>query len=225
MKNLVLLSTLLAAGLAQGCIISSGDDDGGGGVSPCGDLEQGGGGCVDVFVTCPSRATEFTVSGLDGDVTEDCAEGEVAIVVDAGTYDVTVTPFDGAVPFPSRTLTVRVDDFETAILDYEISAAEMELTWTIGDSSPSLASCDSLSGEDVLLFSTIAGTADSIEATWPCIEGAGITDPMELGDYVVVVQLLDEVGDPVGDNASEARNVSLEADGQVEDLGNFNFTL
>lgn len=224
MKSLVLAATLLGAGLAQGCIISSDDDDGGGGgggdPSPCNDEELSGGpgACVQVLVDCPINATTFEVTGLGTPRSEDCSVGELPIVVSPGTYDLVVTPFDDLVEFPSRGETIDVVDDEILTVDYVIGAGEIALEWTIDGLPADDPSCTDIGGDEMTLLATFADTTEGIEFAWPCEDGSGITNPMELDDYVVSVAMVFVAGDPI---VFEPENVSLIDDGEVADLGSF----
>jgi hypothetical protein len=220
MKNLVIVSLLAAASsLSTGCIISSDDD----GSSPCGDEELNGGACLDIIVVCPPDATGFTVSGLVAAESEDCGVGEIPVLVDAGTYDLTVTPEAPDIDLASDGDTVTLGEGDTVqiVFDTWPLGGFMTMTWTIDDEDPAAGGCADLSSGGVSSLATVVGSSEAYEDLFDCEAGFGFTSETPLDDYTVVFSLLDQDDLSIADSTEQS--VSLLSEDELVDLGNFNF--
>jgi hypothetical protein len=180
------------------------------------------------IVDCPPDAANFTVSVDARPESESCDVGEIVILLDPGTYDVVVTPTSASFDFlhATDTITVSAGDTDELIFDDWPTGGFMDLDWTIDDQDPDTGGgCADLSSNGVSLVATVVGgdpADDFFDDVWPCEDGFGLTGEYPLDDYTVVFALLDENDESIADSAP--REVSLEVEDQLEDLGIFNFS-
>jgi hypothetical protein len=221
MRKLVFVSLFAAgASLATGCVAAEDDDPI---VSPCDDAELDGGACLDVIVECPPDATGFTIEDGSG-IDEDFACGDVsALLVDAGSYEIIVTPTAPDAEFLSDSGTITLAEFDVGSIEFTSWPVDgfMTLSWTIAGDAPDAASCTDVDGDSVSTLATVAGGSDAVEDLFDCTAGFGTTDGLLLGDYVVAIALLNVDEESVAD--AEPQNVTLAYEDELVDLGNFNF--
>jgi hypothetical protein len=221
MKKLAFVSLFAAgAALATGCVAAEDDDPG---VSPCDDAELDGGACLDVIVECPPDATGFTIEDGSG-IDEDFACGDYsALVVDAGSYEITVTPTGPDAEFRSDSGSITLAEFDVGSIEFTDWPVDgfLTLSWTIAGGMPDAAACTDVDGDGVSTIATLAGTDTAEEDIFDCTAGFGTTNEIPLGDYVVAIALLNTADESVAD--AEPQNVTLAFEDELVDLGNFNF--
>jgi hypothetical protein len=221
MKKLAFVSLFAAgAALATGCVAAEDDDPG---VSPCDDAELDGGACLDVIVECPPDATGFTIEDGSG-IDEDFACGDYsALVVDAGSYEIIVTPTAPDIEFRSDSGTITLAEFDVGSIEFTDWGTDgyLTLSWTIAGDMPDAAGCTDVDGDSVSTIATVSGDTEGAEDLFDCTAGFGTTDGLPLGDYVVAIALLNTDEESVAD--AEPQNVTLASEDELFDLGNFNF--
>lgn len=248
MKKLV-LGALMTAGLLQagtGCIISGDDDDGddvivddGDDVSDdvsddVGDDGTGQGILYQVTWLCPPDAVDidFTATPVGSATslktdTFACENGDVGadIFLDPGSYDIFIEPVGPIGTFAGVTDTVDGDDGDLVIRDYADfpdDAGYFFLTWQIDDDDPAVV-CPKIDSAGVGVLATLVGPGDGFDDLFNCEDGVGTTDPLPLGEYAIVVDLLGPAeDDPVYDSV-EVDGVALDFGDQLFDLDDFNF--
>jgi hypothetical protein len=80
---------------------------------------------------------------------------------------------------------------------------EIRATWMLAPAT----SCGSVSGANVEITATLAGTTSAYQASFPCTAGVGLLPLPATGTYVVVVQLLDGTGAAVEESMQQTVNV------------------
>lgn len=234
MKTLV-LSTLLTAGLLQagaGCIISGDDDDDD--VVDDGDDTGDDGGAGFLFNPtweCPADAERITFTAtpsgsstsLDPD-TFDCGAGTPDILYDAGAYTIDIQPEAEDITFLGQTDEIEGADGDRVAADYTfpVGVGFFELTWTIDDEDPAAGGCDVIGSNGVTVLATLIGPDTATDDIFNCEDGHAITDELELGDYEVQLNVIDDVDGLIA--ASEVFPTSLLYDDQLEDLGNLSIS-
>ena len=249
MKNLTFLTALLLGGLLHttGCIITdNGDDDGtGGGLPDAGvlitpDAAVAGSSAMSVAWTldpgCPedtsaaevisqNRATDEVITDIF-----DCLDGGgTTAELPLGSYDVWVeiTNSAGDALF-AQSDAVLVDlDTDGAVENVTIPTFLVNdgffgLTWTLVDTGGNALTCAEVFSGGVDIISTNASTSEALVDVFNCEAGEGVTDPLPVSAYTIVVDVLDENDGALG--TSEARDVDITFGNELVDLGNFEFT-
>ena len=233
MKKLVMSALLIAAASqAAGCIFVSGDDDGGGGtasVSASWDVLNDGS-----PANCPAGATTAAVNAQRSTDTDpfvdlyDCSAGAgIADNLPAGDYEVWIdlTDDSGATLFAeSESFNVSLGDGENVSANFQIDAynGAFDVSWDILDSGGTDVGCAG-APNGVGILGTLSGTTEATDTRLDCAAGLdptiATTDPMALGDYVVVLSILDNANPPLSQGDSAEIQSSLDFGNQFVDLG------
>jgi hypothetical protein len=99
--------------------------------------------------------------------------------------------------------------------------AHFEMAWTLTAGANTIT-CTEAGAGGVQSLATLAGTMQGYKDIFTCADGAGTTAGLPLGDYVVVVSILEQ-GTDAELGSSMPRNASLALEGEIEDLGTFDF--
>ena len=216
MKKLVMSALLFAtAAQAAGCIFVSGDDSSGGTASVSASwtiLNDG------ASAACPPGATTANVTALrSGDSTPYvdqyfCSDGAGdANNLPAGDYTVRVdlTDDSGAdLIAQSEDANITLSDGEHASANFEIDGYNgfFDVSWTINDAGGTEVGCAGAVGQNgVSMLATLSGTQEGTDTLVNCTDGEdpaiATTDPVIVGDYVIVLSLLDQADLAIGDSA------------------------
>jgi hypothetical protein len=189
---------------------------------------------VDIFVTAdpdPAVADDETIFQYD------CVDGVTVVEkLFPGTYDVWLELLDADGTLVAQSdiqegVVLAPDELTELTFDFSVDRGKFALTWTILEAgAPS--NCANVGADDVSLLLTIADTAEGDDFIFSCDAGQGVSDPLPLEEYVIVVTLLDsglDPTDPADDEvlgASEPRpNEILKLGNDFVDLGNFTFDI
>ena len=227
--NKLALTALLSAMLLQvaGCIITTDDDPVGASFDVAWQLSDG----------CPTSDAAAEVIAQDRATNErftdiyNCVDGAgVTALLPLGDYDVWVeiTDFNGDTLLAqsnsvSASLNVDGDIVPVSIAAFPGSAGFFGLTWSlVDDSSGAALTCADVFSGGVALTATLANTTDFVDNVWDCEDGQGVTAPIALGTYTVVVSVLDESDLSLGDSVPV--DESLTFGNELVDLGNKEFS-
>lgn len=237
MKKLV-YAALLLGGLSQatGCIITSSDDDGpGGGPGGGGGDTAGLGVAWSLDPGCPAGATTIRIAADDGsgalpfeDLTDCSAEGVFDVTdLPLGTYDVWIEVIDddGALFAQSGietvVLDVRGDIVEVPEFVVLTEEAFFQVEWALFDAATEVGlTCEEAAVDNVSLTASVIPqdiNVDPFDSEWNCEDQAGITHPMPLGDYTIVMFANRPDGAALG--ATDSFEGSLVVGNEVVDLG------
>ncbi|GAB4539357.1 MAG: hypothetical protein Tsb0020_53130 [Haliangiales bacterium] len=160
----------------------------------------------------------------------DCDDfGGVTLPIEPGVYDVVVQvgvfDSDGELVelHAQSDVTTITSDYDTTTelsFLFSVDYADVALSWDVFLNGQ-LSTCDELAAAGVAVQSTPVGDMGTLfDTTIVCSEGAGVTDPMPLGEYTIAVQLvdIDDFGLP-GHEAETFPNVILDYGNEHEDLG------
>jgi hypothetical protein len=156
----------------------------------------------------------------------DCSAGiGLTDPVPAGNYTVWVNILDASNNLVAQSFAVDVglNDNQVVPLTFNIlrDEAYIAASWEIVESGTDAPlSCAEVGADGVSILATLVGPNTATEDIFDCDNGADMTDPLPLGDYEVIVYLLDDE-EVLGD--SNPRSVALDWGNQVEDLGHFIF--
>ncbi len=143
----------------------------------------------------------------------------------AANYDVWVNVYDSTDILIAQSSVIRTSiDFnnETVELDFSFpTGGYFALDWSIEDDF-SFLECGDVSADGVSLISTLASTDFAVDDIFSCNDYTAETGKLLLGDYVIVVSLLD--GETNLGN-SLPRNGSLTVGNEQVDLGTFEFVV
>ncbi|MCP4443946.1 MAG: hypothetical protein GY811_01190 [Myxococcales bacterium] len=227
--NKLALSALVIGGLFQatGCIITTddGDEYGSFDVSWSSDSECPAGASAEVF--SQDKITEQVFTDIHS-----CADGSGAAVdLPLGDYDVWVdiTSDDGDTLYAqsfAEEASIDVDG-ERVLVALDIGTGFFGLTWDLLDTqgfplgTTIEAACDEVFAGGVDIVATMASTTYALVEVFDCGEGEGVSAPLYLGDYTLVVDVLDTDDAALG--TSDPRDETLSVADAVVDLGNFEF--
>jgi hypothetical protein len=243
MKKLV-LATLMIGGLAQatGCIITSGDDDPGDGFAQFRVGWTLTAGENDNVATCPPGATTAQVvttrSGTSCNPNSpgagcfvdlfNCADGENATaLIPLGSYDVFVNITDTSTATLFAQSFVQGANLSTdgslvpVNFTFPVDGGFFELSWTLSDAGGQLSCADEEIGA-VSVLATLIDDSSFNDDIFRCEDGSAITGKQFIGDYTVVVSILDELDDSVVQDADPI-DTSIDFGNEINDLGVFNF--
>jgi len=236
MKKLV-FAALMLGGLAQatGCIITSDDDDDDVSTAQFDvhwTLTEGTSdttaACADYGIDTIQVVSEPT-SGSQYIDLYDCTDGYNSTApLPLGDYTVWVNALDSsdAMVAQSNSEAATLDlggELVTLNYDFPVDGGFFALTWNLVDSSDNALTCADVYSGGVGVLSTIVGTSDAYDDTFNCEAGQGVTDKVDIANYTVVVDILDEATPPGSLGSSEPRTVSIDYGNQLNDLGNFEF--
>lgn len=224
MKKLVIPALLLGALQSTGCIFVAGDDDGGDDVAPgdegniaaswelvAGDQNTPSG--------CPAGATTAAIiAQRSGDATPfrdlyNCEDGSgTATDLPLGDYTiwVEITDDNGTTLYArSEAVNATLDlAGETVTANFEINVDHGY--FDVSYEFPTATDCTDPDQDGVSVLSTLSGTTEGYDDVFLCTDGlapnVATTAPLPIGDYTVVVALIDGVGavlaesDPIQDS-------------------------
>jgi hypothetical protein len=227
--NKLVFAALLLGGLTQatGCIIVSDDDDETGYFNVSWNLTEGANDTT--ASTCPGDTVEVVserVGGTQFVDLYDCVDGSgETAALPLGDYNVWVNVKQGDTLMAQSFLgTASIDlDGETVPIGFDIAidGGYFGLTWSMTDDLADLT-CGDVGAGGVSVLSTLIGPNTGIDDIFDCTDGSATTPKLDLGDYTIVVSLLDAVDDSVL-GASMPRETSLDYGNELNDLGNFEF--
>tara|TARA_R110002096_G_scaffold239101_1_gene430694 strand:- start:53187 stop:53945 length:759 start_codon:yes stop_codon:yes gene_type:complete len=249
MKNLTFLTALLLGGLLHttGCIITdNGDDDDTGGRAPDAgvvitpDAAVAGNSAMSVAWTldpgCPEDTSAAEVIAQNQVTDEfftdiyDCLDGGgTTAELPLGSYDVWVeitnSAGDGLFAV-SNAVTVVLDTDgaveNVTIPTFLVNDGFFGLTWSLVDTGGTPLTCAEVFSGGVDIVSTKASTSEALVDVFDCEAGEGVTAPLPIDAYTIVVEVLNENDAALG--TSEARDVDITFGNELVDLGNFEFT-
>lgn len=225
MKKLV-LAALFIGGLSQaaGCIITTEEDD-------TGHFDLTWSLVPDCGIASTASVHSLHSNGQEFIDVYDCIDGGgLTAPLPFGNYTVWVDFLDAsnntiAQSF-SQTATIDLGGEHVALSFTSIPRDQgfFAATWTINDGTNDLA-CADVGAGGVSILSTLVGSGGTgFDDIFDCSAGTGTTAGLDIGDYVVVVSLL-ETGTDANLGSSMPRNASLLWGNQLEDLGNFEFVV
>jgi hypothetical protein len=230
MRRLV-LATMVAciATLATGCIISSDDDDDDvvdvATIRADWDFHDVSGaalGCPPGFGTAEVHGNPTGAGQAFIDL-YDCVDLTGTNEYDAVEYDVTIQITDGAGGLYASSLTQTVDiAVDNAIVseDFIDDGGRIIFDWVLVDAGNAPLTCAAIGGDKVSITSTLVGTANAVEDTFPCEDdGTGITDPILAGTYTLALDVLDASGGALGSSSTTKTNVVIEDQNGYTDIG------
>jgi hypothetical protein len=231
MRRLV-LATMVAciATLATGCIISSDDDD-----TPPDDVgfiradwtfhDVAGAslGCPAGFDTATVTATPTTAGGTPFIDLYDCVAGTGTADYDIDEYDVSIDIDNDANQLYATSLVQRVDitvNDGVVAEDFIDDGGRIIFDWVLVGAANQPLTCAGIGGDKVSITSTLVGTANAVEDTFPCEDdGTGITDPILAGTYTLALDVLDASGGALGGSSTTKTNVVIEDQNGYTDIG------
>ena len=244
MKNLTFMAALLLGGMLQtaGCIIVDDDDDnGGGGGNPAdAGIDELGTAAMSVSWTldpgCPEDTSAAEVIAQNRSTDEvfvdiyNCIDGGGQTAqLPLGSYDVWVeiTNDAGDALFAqSNAVDVSLDTdgaVETVTIpSFLVNDGFFGLTWSLVDAGGAALTCAEVFSGGVDIIATNASTSEALVDVFNCEDGAGVTSPVPVASYTIVVDVLDKSDAALG--TSVPRDEDIEFGNQLVDLGNFDFT-
>lgn len=225
--NKLAISALMVGGLLQatGCIITT--DDGGSeaaflDVAWTVDPGCPGGGAAQVVAL--NKVTNQTVTNV-----YDCIDGAgVTNPIALGDYDVWVEirSNDLTTLFAqSLAVAVTVDiDGETAIVDlpsFPLDDGFFAFTWNLTDAAGAPLTCAAAGSGGMRIGATLADTTQAEFNIYDCDAGEGVTNPLGVGLYTFVVDVMDLNDASIQSSAAEEATISF--GNELVDLGNFEF--
>lgn len=233
-KTALLCAVLTQAGTA--CIASSSSGSGEGNVDTDGtalqimwNLVEG---AANTVAECPAATARIGAEPIDdgddflGDGDEiytdfDCTSTMGTLGdMPPGTYLVWVELLDEAdeMVAQSGSQEIEIRDGEGAFLEYTLSVdhGSIGLQWRItGDTGP--LTCAEAGAVGIWVVSTREGTGEKFYDSLTCIDGAGGTRGLPIGNYEVEISLLDERNIAIGQPVS--LRAAIEFGSDYEDLG------
>lgn len=220
MKNLVLSALLVAtASQAAGCIIFT-DDPNPGTLTANLIVSSAGGG---MLTTRPGDGVRLrmTGNGLDYTGIFNARSGSVTTpdVFNGGTYTFWaeyINDFGGVTTVVDQTnsTSLTIDGDRAVDVNMAVGNGFFTYNWALeNEQGNAITQCSQVVGENgVSMRATLAGTATGGEDLFDCETGfnsqAGVTsDPLAIGDYVVVGRILNANNQPLG--TSQAVNASI----------------
>ena len=222
--NKLALSALMTCGLFQatGCIITTDDgfDSGSFSVTWGSDAECPAGAAAEIISL--NVVTQEVFSDI-----YNCTDGSgTTAALPLGDYDVfiDVTDADGTTVFGQSFLQTASLNFDGDFVsvDLDIGSGAFGLTWSMVDGVGAPLTCGDVFAGGVDIIATLASTTHALVDIFDCNAGQGVSAPLYLGDYTLVVDVLDEADGALG--TSVPRDESLVEDDELVDLGNFEFT-
>jgi hypothetical protein len=179
---------------------------------------------------CGSGVTAEVVSELEGGITYidlyDCVDGDgITAPLPAGDYLLWVNILDVGDNRIAQSFYDRVTvspNTTTVVEEFYILRDEafFYASWELVDQNDSPLTCAQFGADGVSILATLVGPNTATDDIFDCVDGEGYTEPLPLGEYEIVVYLLDDnvvLGESMGQTAS------LLWGNQVEDLGHFIF--
>ena len=230
--NKLAITALFGAVLLQaaGCIITTDDPD----------EVVGGSFNVSWSVTggCPTADAAVEVISQNRAVAADkftdiynCTDGGgVTALMPLGDYDVWVEVTDAAGTtllaqsnLAAGSLIADGDLVNVAIDPFHGDMGFFGVTWNLVDTAGTALTCAEVFSGGVDIVATVAGTSDATADLFNCEDGQGVTDPLALGTYTVVVEILDQETPPGALGISTAVDESITFGNELVDLGNKEF--
>ncbi len=218
--NKLALSALMIAGLAQatGCIITTDDDEFG---------------FFDVsWTTAGSCVTDGLATVISQNVATQerfadafaCADGAATTNgLPLGDYNVWVELSDSTgaeiVAQSTSQAGVLTFDGDRPALAFVLDTASFGFTWSFSGGG---ANCADAGADGVDIIATMANTTQAWVTIHNCTAGSATSDPLFLGTYTLIVDLLSG-DDPLGSSAP--REGTLATANELVDIGNFEFAL
>lgn len=224
--NKLAITALLVGGLFQatGCIITTEDDPEAGFFDVGWTVDPGcpAGGAAQVVAL--NRATSEMFTNVF-----DCAAGAgVTAPLSLGDYDVWVEirSNDLATLFAqSLAVTATVDlDGEVTVVDipsFLLDEGFFALTWNLTDAGGAPITCAQAGSGGMRIGATLADTTQAEFNIFDCDAGEGVTNPLAVGLYTFVVDVMDLNDASI--QSSDAEEETIEFGNQLVDLGNFEF--
>lgn len=249
MKLLALGPILIGSLLATGCIIEGSADSsddfvddiadepapedgaitatvslssfGGGAVGAC----QGGDAIRMIYTDTADNTTIELYDCTDTTITSAVlAGGDYTVLLDyvndAGTPD----PSDDLVVGTTTALPIYVDGGAAISADIELDKGFLAASWALEDQGGNPLMCSDVFGENgVSILGTLIGTGTGYESIYNCEDGNGFSEALPLGDYVVLLDVLD--GSDLSLGTSGELPASIPEGNDYDDLGLVTITI
>ncbi len=238
MKNVALGSLVfgsLVSLLGAGCVVETLED---GVIHANVTLSSAGGGAVGACQGGDALRLNYQ-DELTGDGTSElfnCTDTDLhsSGILPGGTYTVWVdyvndagTPADVTdddVVGTTSALTIDVDGDIELDINLELDHGFIAASWDLenGDGNP--VACSDVVGENgISILGTLVGTAEGFDTLYNCEDTAGFSQPVPLGDYVVLVDILD--ADDLSLGTSGEIPASVPDGNDYDDLGQVTIVL